>query len=132
MNHGATFAFGEPADMSDADRMVELTQLDTPRFDPASIDVKVGETITFEVTNAGQDAHEFVLGDAAMQDQHEGEMGDAGGSMMADEANAVDLDPSEEKSLTWTFTRAGTVLYGCQVEDHYAGGMVGEIRVSEG
>ncbi|MEO8292107.1 MAG: plastocyanin/azurin family copper-binding protein [Actinomycetota bacterium] len=132
MNHGATFSFGEPADASDADRTIEVAQLDTPGFDPAAIDVEVGETVTFEVTNAGRTVHEFVLGDAAMQDQHEGAMGDAAGSMMADEVNAVSLSPSEKKSLTWTFTEPGTVLYGCHVDGHYAGGMVGQIRVGNG
>ncbi len=132
MNHGATFSFGEPADASDAVRTIEVAQLDTLRFDPASIDVEVGETIAFEVTNAGQTVHEFVLGDAAMQDQHEGAMGDAVGSMMVDEVNAVRLSPSEKKLLTWTFTEPGTVLYGCHVDGHYAGGMVGEINVGAG
>ncbi len=126
------FAFGDPAAAKDADRIIQITQLDTPGFDPASIDVEVGETVTFEVTNAGRTAHEFVLGDAAMQDEHAGVMGDMGGSMMADEENARALDPSEKRSLTWTFTEPGTVLYACHVDGHYAGGMVGEINVGAG
>lgn len=132
MNHGGTFAFGEPGDAGEADRTVEVTQLDTPAFEPATIEVTVGETITFAVTNAGQVPHEFVLGDAATQDEHQGEMGGTAGSMMSDAENAVGLQPSEQKSLTWTFTQAGSVLYGCHVDGHYAAGMVGEISVSEG
>ena len=130
MDHGGGFTFGEPADPSDADRIIRVDAIDTPSFEPASIDVTVGETVTFHVTNVGELAHEFVLGDVVTQDQHQGEMGDMGGTM-ADEPNVVGLDPSEETSLTWTFTDPGTVLYACHVDDHYAKGMVGEIRVGK-
>jgi uncharacterized cupredoxin-like copper-binding protein len=130
MDHGATFTFGEPADPSDADRVIEVDALDTPTFDPAAIDVAVGETVTFAVTNVGDVAHEFVLGDGAAQDQHQGEMGEVGHSM-ADEPNAVSVEPSQETLLTWTFTERGTVLYACHVNDHYAEGMLGRIRVDD-
>ncbi|MBA3691504.1 MAG: cupredoxin domain-containing protein [Actinobacteria bacterium] len=126
------FAFGEPAAARDADRAIQVTQFDTPGFDPAAIDVEVGETVTFEVTNAGRTTHEFVLGDAAMQDEHADDMGDMAWSMMADEENALTLEPFEKGSLTWTFTEPGTVLYACHVDGHYADGMVGEINVGAG
>lgn len=131
MDQGAAFAFGEPADPSDTDRVIEVDALDTPSFAPAAIDVALGETVTFAVRNAGDVAHEFVLGDTATQDQHQGEMGEMGHSM-ADEPNAVSVAPSAETSLTWTFTEPGTVLYACHVDDHYAEGMVGQVRVANG
>ena len=129
MDHGETFAFGEPGDPSAADRIVMVRALDGPRFDPASIEVQAGETVTFDVTNDGLISHEFVLGDAATQDQHEGEMGS--GRSMSDEPNAVAVEPSQRGSLTWTFTEPGTFLYACHVDDHYAGGMIGTIMVME-
>lgn len=129
MDHGTTFAFGEPGDPADAVRTVRIDALDTLRFAPASIEVAVGDTVTFELTNAGEIAHEFVLGDAATQDEHQGQMGQ---SMMSDEPNSVSLSPAEGASLTWTFTEPGTVLYACHVDDHFAGGMVGEISVGNG
>lgn len=128
-DHGTGWSFGEPGEATDADRMVDVEALDTLRFDPPSISASVGDTITFVLTNAGEVTHEFVLGDPATQDQHQGEMGEMSGSTMLDEANAVTVAPAEEKVLTWTFTEDGTVLYACHVDDHYAGGMVGEIRV---
>jgi uncharacterized cupredoxin-like copper-binding protein len=132
MDHGESFAFGEPADPSQAERIIQVEALDSLRFDPSSIEVDVGETVTFEVTNAGETAHEFVLGDATTQDEHQGEMGNMGASMMPDEKNVLGLDRAEESSLTWTFTEPGTVLYACHVEDHFAGGMVGAITVGNG
>lgn len=132
MDHGQSFTFGEPADPSSADRVVQVSLLDTLRFDPASIHVKLGETISFQLTNTGQMAHEFVLGDAAEQDHHQAQMSGMDGSVMADEANAVLLDPAAGSSLTWTFTEPGTVLFACHVADHYAAGMVGTILVGDG
>lgn len=128
MDHGESFTFGAPADASEADRMIDVEALDTLRFDPDSIEVGVGETVTFVVTNDGAAGHEFVLGDAAAQDQHQGEMADMDEPMTA-EANVLALDPSEQASLTWTFTERATLLYACHVDDHFVQGMVGEIRV---
>ena len=128
MDHGESFTFGAPAEAVEADRMIDVEALDTLRFDPASIDIELGETVTFNVTNDGLIGHEFVLGNAAAQDQHQGQMGDMDGSM-SPEANVAAVDPSEQESLTWTFTEPGTVLYACHVDDHFVQGMVGEIRV---
>jgi uncharacterized cupredoxin-like copper-binding protein len=58
------------ADADEAARTVEVTALDTMTFEPDTIDVSAGEVITFVVTNRGQTAHEFTLGDAAMQQEH--------------------------------------------------------------
>jgi uncharacterized cupredoxin-like copper-binding protein len=84
------------------------------------------------VTNTGTQLHEFVLGDAKVQDDHEKEMKDMApeNMKMADTANAVDVDPGETKELTWTFPKKGTVIFGCHVPQHYAGGMKGTITVS--
>ena len=86
---------------------------------------KVGETITFRVTNEGNIPHDFTLGTAEMQDEHEEEMGE--GPMMHDEPNAVSVEPGETKELTWMFTEEGTTLYGCHEPGHYDAGMVGEV-----
>jgi uncharacterized cupredoxin-like copper-binding protein len=124
-----TFAFGEPGDPAAVDRMIEVTQVDDPGFEPSSLMVQAGETIRFEVTNTGHADHEFVLGDTAAQEAHEAEMSEMGGEMMADEPNALSVEPGSTESLVWTFSRSGTVLYGCHVAGHYASGMVGQVHV---
>ncbi|MEO5918615.1 MAG: plastocyanin/azurin family copper-binding protein [Candidatus Limnocylindrales bacterium] len=124
------FQFGEPADAAQADRVIEIVGADDFSWDPATVAVKVGETITFRVTNAGVIPHDFTLGDAATQDEHEMEM--AGGGMgILDEPNAFVLDAGATKETTWTFTEAGEVLFGCHQSGHYAAGMVGSITVTE-
>jgi uncharacterized cupredoxin-like copper-binding protein len=124
------FAFGEPGDPASADRVVEVTTTDGLRFEPSSIDVAAGETISFVVSNPGQVPHEFVIGDQAFQVEHAEEM--AGGvGMMHGEPNLVSVDAGETKELTWTFSTAMEGLeFGCHVPGHYEAGMVGQFPFS--
>ena len=127
-SEGAGSEAGEPlpgaaGDASEADRTIEVSTLDQLRFDPGSIDVEVGEVVTFVVTNDGNTDHEFVLGDAAYQEAHGGEEHDMSGG------NAVAVAPGETEELTWEFTEAGSFEYGCHVSGHYEGGMVGDLEV---
>lgn len=124
------FTFGRPGDPNEADRTVEISQLDSFAFEPSELEVQMGETVTFEVTNDGETPHEFVLGDEMKQREHESQMQEMGGQMMPDEPNAITVEPGETKSLTWTFTEMGTVQYACHISGHYAQGMVGTITVS--
>ena len=123
-------SFGEPAAPGDEDRVIEVTQSDEMRFDPASIEVTAGETILFEVTNAGQAPHEFVLGDADLQAEHEEEMAEMGGTAMSGEPNAIAVEPGQTGTIVWTFTESGTLEYGCHVPGHYPAGMVGQLTIA--
>lgn len=105
--------------------------LDTLRFDPSDVAVGKGETVTFRIVNAGKIMHEFDLGDEKYQSDHEKEMRDMGSEHhMGGQPNAVSVEPGETKTVTWTFSEAGTGIYGCHVEGHYAGGMKGTVTVS--
>ena len=119
---------GDAAERSDATRQIVVDASDDLRFDPASIEVQVGEVVTFVVRNTGKIDHEFVLGDEAYQDMHEAEM--EGGNDMMEMGNAITVAPGEARELTWRFEDAGEVLYGCHEPGHYEGGMVGSIEVS--
>lgn len=125
------FSFGSPADAGDAERTISVETIEEGGFayQPASIEVAAGETVTFEVANVGEAVHEFVLGDTGTQQAHEEEMAEMGGGMAHDEPNALVLQPGETKTLTWTFSEPGTLLYGCHEPGHYDAGMVGEITV---
>lgn len=128
--HDEELSFGEPAEPGDEDRVIEVTQSDEMRFDPDSIEVKAGETILFEVSNAGQTPHEFVLGDAALQAEHEEEMAEMGGAAMSNEPNAIAVEPGATGTIVWTFTESGAFEYGCHMPGHYPAGMVGELTVA--
>jgi len=126
---GSAGGVGEEGQTSEASRTVKVEALDELRFDPASIEVEAGETVTFEVTNAGENDHEFSLGDDEFHMEHEEEMaGDD--SMMMDQDNAVSLAPGETKEITWTFPESGEVTYACHVAGHFEGGMAGVVAVN--
>lgn len=129
-DHDDSFAFGEPGDPADADRTVEIEANDSLKFDPDSVEVTAGETVTFVITNTGNLDHEFVLGDEAAQADMEAEMADMEGGMeMHHDPNAITLPAGETMELTWTFTTAGEVLFGCHVPGHYDAGMRGTVTV---
>jgi uncharacterized cupredoxin-like copper-binding protein len=122
------FAFGEPGDQSDVDRMIDVSALDSLEFDPGSLTVQTGETITFVVTNDGKNLHEFVIGDESYQQEHAAAMSE--GDEREAAPNQIEVEPGETKSVTWTFTEPVEVLYGCHEPGHYEGGMVGTIEVT--
>ena len=130
---GAPPALGSPGDATKATRTVVVHAGDDLKYQPATISVKAGETITFQVVNDGKAQHDFVLGDAKTQDDHQASMaGMQPGSQMVmpDASNAVHIPAAQTKSITWTFTTAGSTLYASHEPGDYAGGMKGTITVS--
>ena len=128
-DHGAAGTVpGSPADPGDATREIAVEASDNLRFDPASIEVEAGEVVTFVVTNKGKTDHEFVLGDQADQEEHAADM--AGGDHSMEMPGAVLVPPGKTKTVTWRFDESGEVLYGCHVNGHYRGGMVGRVMVT--
>ena len=113
-------------------RTIALTATDQFRFVPDRIEVQVGETVAFEVTNSGVLPHEFVIGDVGVQAEHETEMAaHAGMAAMHDKPFAITVPAGKTARLTHTFGEPGTLLYGCHIPGHYAAGMVGTIVVGD-
>ena len=126
------FSFGAPADAAEANRVIEIDANDNLTFDASEITVSAGETITFGITNTGNIAHDFTLGDQETQDEHEAEvveMTENGKTMSHNDPNAVVLSAGETQELTWRFSEAGTVLIGCHQPGHYAAGMTGAVTI---
>ena len=134
--HGGEFAFGNPADATDADRTIKIRTSNELAFDPAEVTVSEGETITFSISNEGDLPHDFVVGDEAAQDEHAAEMAEEMAEMSSEmehgDANAVSVPPGETVELTWSFDGETEGLrYGCHEAGHYEAGMVGEIIVED-
>lgn len=128
--HADEFEFGDPMDAADASRVIEISAKDDLTFEPASVTITAGETVTFRVTNTGVLPHDFVLGDMHMQDEHEAEMAEMSGDMeMHDEPNAFVLESGETKEMTWHITESGEILFGCHQPGHFAAGMKGTITI---
>lgn len=131
MGDDESFAFGDPADAADADRTIDVDMFDDFTYEPDAIDVAVGETVTFQLSNSGKVVHEFVIGDEAVQDEHEQEMEEQGGDMMmTDEPNGVAVEPGDTKTLTFRFTEAAELEYACHQPGHYDAGMFAPLTVS--
>jgi uncharacterized cupredoxin-like copper-binding protein len=130
--HSEEFGFGDPMDAVDASRVIEIKALDDFTFDPASVKIEAGETVTFRVENVGLLDHDFTLGDSDTQDEHEAEMVEmaaSGNTAMHDDPNAFGLTSGEVKEMTWHFTETDEILFGCHTPGHYPAGMVGSITI---
>lgn len=117
---------GSPTDQGPRTVQVEMT--DELRFEPSEFTFQAGETVRFEVTNAGQIVHEFLIGDEAAQDEFEMEM--SGGDGMAHDTDAgVSVEPGASETFEYIFAEAGELLAGCHEPGHYDGGMKATITV---
>ena len=96
------------------------------RFDPASISVQRGETVTFVIRNEDPIDHEFIIGNTAVQRAHE----EGTEAQHGDEPGEVSIPAGATRETTYTFTTSGTLIYGCHLPRHYDYGMRGRISVT--
>ena len=132
---GDTMAMGASesgaVEMAVPDRTIPVQVTSDFRFAPDAVTVTQGETIAFVVTNDTDVEHEFVIGDEAVQAEHETEMADGTESMadMGDKPYAIDVPAHSTVTLVYTFDEEGDLIMGCHVPGHYAAGMRGTITV---
>ncbi len=126
-------SIGQAAEGASASRVIEVRQLQELKFEPATVAVKAGETVTFRITNAGTEVHEFFIGDLKAHDERDDYMRSMGSSpmKMKAEPNTVTVDPGATAELTWAFPEKGTVQFACHEPGHYDDGMKGTVKVSE-
>ena len=99
--------------------------IEESRFRPARIRVHEGTQVRFVVRNTDPIAHELIVGDAEVQDRHERGTEAHHGAVPGE----VSVAPGEEATTTYTFDRAGEVLYGCHLPGHWGYGMRGVVQV---
>lgn len=122
--------WGREGDPAKATRTIAVDMADTMRFTPSALKVKRGETVTFALKNSGQVMHEMVIGTerelrahAELMKKHPG--------MEHEAPYMAHVAPGKDGSITWTFDRAGTFMYGCLVPGHWEAGMKGKIVVAD-
>jgi uncharacterized cupredoxin-like copper-binding protein len=125
---GHAAALGKPGDPGKVNRTIEVGMGDDMRFNPASIEVKKGETIKFVVKNNGALTHEMVLGTMKELKEHAALMRKHP-EMEHDDPNAVSVGPGKTGTLVWQFTKTGKFDFACLVPGHFEAGMVGKITV---
>ena len=136
--HGATehrgdaLPFGMPGDPKRVTRTVRITATEIA-FDVKKLDFRKGETVRFIFVNKGEQPHEFMIADAAEQEEHRQMMQNMAGMAMAsmghNDPNTVSADPGETKELVWTFSKAGSFEFACNYPGHAEVGMTGPLTV---
>ena len=113
------------------DRVVELT-MEAMRFVPTKLNVKVGETITFVVTNPNNIPHELFIGDQADQMAHHAAhlaVPSAGQATVPHMGFGIYLEAHGTGMVTYHFTKAGEIMLGCHLPGHWEAGMVAIVTV---
>ena len=131
---------GSKGKMEDVTRTIQVKMYDN-FYEPSTFNIKKGETIKFEVINAGEMVHEFNIANAMMHIKHQPEMekmveneillGDKidkdkmqkmaamDKSMGHSHSNSVLLAPKEKGILIWKFENAVSIEVACNVPGHY-------------
>lgn len=104
-------------------RLVEVDMSDKLKFDPATIEVAKGETVTFLISNLGTATHEFAIGPA---DRVDADKIDGTIVKEADEIGGKHL-----KTVTYTFNGAGPYGFACHEPGHFEAGMKGSITFTD-
>jgi uncharacterized cupredoxin-like copper-binding protein len=120
--------WGIAGDARAATRTITIRMQDTMRFEPAQIDVKLGETVRLTLRNSGKMLHELVIGTAKELEDHAALMLKFPG-MEHDEPYMAHVNPGKSGQIVWHFNRKGTFEFACLVAGHYQAGMKGVIHV---
>ena len=131
--HDKKYTFGEPGKAAEATRTVEVAADDRGgmRYSMDLKSIQQGETVRFVVTNKGEGAHEFTIGDTASQRAHARLMAKNPEMHHDDDPSAVTLRPGETKELVWKFSKPvqGELVFACQMPGHYDAGMVHKAKL---
>ena len=134
----------------EADRTIKVIMYDN-YYEPSIFNIKSGETIKFEIVNAGELVHEFNIANAMMHKQHQPEMekmveneilladtidkdkmkkmAKMDKSMGHSHSNSVLLEPNEKGDIVWKFENAMNIEIACNVPGHYQIGMIAKVDI---
>jgi len=125
------FTAGEPGDPKKLSRIVKVTMLEEGKqmlFEPAVVEVRLGEQIRFVIYNEGTWNHEFILATKADNRKH-AELMKRFPDMEHDDPNAKRLSPFSSTEILWKFTKRGEFEYACLIPGHLEAGMHGKVVV---
>ena len=126
-------AVGIPGTADEATRTIEVSMIETDDgdmiFSPAAVDVALGETIRFAITNTGELEHEFVLDTVPKNAEHKALM-EQFPEMEHDDPNSIRLEAAQTGEIIWSFTNAGSFEFACLIPGHYEAGMRSDVVVA--
>ena len=121
--------FGIAGDPKKVSRTIVIDMTDEMRFFPASLKVKVGDTIRFKLKNDGKTMHEMVIGTLPDLHEHSALMKKFP-NMEHDEPYMAHVKPGATEEILWQFNRPGEFNYACLIAGHFEAGMIGRAIVN--
>jgi uncharacterized cupredoxin-like copper-binding protein len=141
---------GSKGNLSEVTRIIKVIMYDN-YYEPSSFQIKKGETIKFEVENAGMLVHEFNIANKMMHMKHQPEMvkmaengillafsidkekmkkmAKMDKSMGHSHSNSVLLEPKQKGDIIWKFDNAVNIEVACNVPGHYQAGMIAKVNI---
>jgi uncharacterized cupredoxin-like copper-binding protein len=141
---------GSKGNETDITRVIKVVMYDN-YYEPSSFQIKKGETVKFEVENAGMLVHEFNIANKMMHMKHQPEMvkmaengillafsidkekmkkmAKMDKSMGHSHSNSVLLEPKQKGDIIWKFDNAVNIEVACNVPGHYQAGMIAKVNI---
>ena len=141
---------GSKGNESDISRTIKVVMYDN-YYEPSSFQINAGETIKFEIENAGELVHEFNIANKMMHMNHQPEMekmvdneilftdsidknkmkkmAKIDKSMGHSHSNSVLLEPKQKGNIIWRFDNAVNIEVACNVPGHYQAGMIAKVNI---
>ena len=142
---------GSKGNLNDVNRVVKVVMYDN-YYEPSSFKIKAGETIKFELVNAGELVHEFNIANKMMHMKHQPEMekmveseilfadsidknkmkkmAKINKSMGHSHSNSVLLEPKQKGYIIWKFDNAINIEVACNIPGHYQVGMIAKVDIN--
>ena len=142
---------GSKGNENDISRVIKVIMYDN-YYEPSSFQINAGETIKFEVENAGELVHEFNIANKMMHMKHQPEMekmvdneilfadsidknkmkkmAKIDKSMGHSHSNSVLLEPKQKGNIIWKFDNAVNIEVACNVPGHYQAGMIAKVDIN--
>ena len=142
---------GSKGKENEVSRIIKVVMYDN-YYEPNTFQIKAGETIKFEVENAGILVHEFNIANKMMHMKHQPEMqkmakngilltfsidkekmkkmAKMDKTMGHSHSNSVLLEPKEKGNIIWKFDNAVNVEIACNVPGHYQAGMIAKADIN--
>ena len=139
---------GSLGKQDEVNRTIKVVMYDN-FYEPKRFNIKSGETVKFEIVNAGELVHEFNIANAMMHKKHQPEMekmveneillansidkdkmkkmAKIDKSMGHSHSNSVLLEPKEKGEIIWKFENAMNIEIACNVPGHYQVGMIANV-----
>ena len=141
---------GSKGNENNISRVIKVIMYDN-YYKPSSFQINAGETIKFEVENAGELVHEFNIANKMMHMKHQPEMekmveneilfadsidkdkmkkmAKMDESMGHSHSNSVLLEPKQKGDIIWKFDNAVNIEVACNVPGHYQAGMIAKVNI---